>query len=50
LPVLLGNGIPLFAPRAAPLTLRLDRERAFPDGAVELIYSLEEKDHRNAAR
>jgi len=29
--------------------LRLDRQRAFPDGAVELIHSLEEKENRNAA-
>jgi len=26
-----------------------DRRRAFPDGAVELIYSLEEKENRNDA-
>jgi dihydrofolate reductase len=57
LPVLLGEGIPLFAtkptafsseaweaslaspsdPASRPL-LRLDRHRAFPDGAVELVY------------
>ncbi|MGH7526453.1 MAG: dihydrofolate reductase family protein [Gemmatimonadales bacterium] len=39
LPALLGDGIPLFPPRAAPLALRLDRHRTFPDGTIELIYS-----------
>jgi len=37
--VLLGDGIRLFTPGDAPLTLRLDRHRVFPDGTVELVYS-----------
>ncbi|HEX5502652.1 MAG TPA: dihydrofolate reductase family protein [Thermomicrobiales bacterium] len=40
LPILLGDGIPLYAPGAAPRSaLRLERHRAFPDGAVELVYT-----------
>lgn len=40
LPLLLGDGVPLCAPGAAPHTaMRLERHRAFPDGAVELVYA-----------
>lgn len=40
LPVLLGEGVPLFTAGAAPRSaLRLERQRAFPDGAVELVYT-----------
>lgn len=39
LPVLLGDGVRLFPPGSAPLELRLDRRRAFPDGTIELVYS-----------
>lgn len=40
LPVVLGEGVPLFAAGAAPRTsVRLNRHRAFPDGAVQLIYA-----------
>ena len=39
LPVILGDGIPLFDTGMAPLTLRLERQRAFSDGAVELVYA-----------
>lgn len=38
LPLLLGEGVPLFAPDAVRRSPRLDRQRAFPDGAVELVY------------
>ncbi|HEY7294952.1 MAG TPA: dihydrofolate reductase family protein [Dehalococcoidia bacterium] len=39
LPVLLGDGVPLFTPGDVSQTsLLLDRQRAFPDGAVELVY------------
>ena len=60
LPVLLGEGIPLFATERTAFSsdawaasqaspsgvtprplLRLDRHRAFPDGAVELVYRTE---------
>ena len=39
LPILLGDGIPLFAPGAPPRTLRLEAEKVFADGTVELVYS-----------
>lgn len=40
LPVLLGEGVALFGPGAAPRTpLRLEGHQAFPDGAVELVYA-----------
>jgi dihydrofolate reductase len=39
LPVVLGDGIPLFNPEMASLTLRLERQRVFADGAVELVYA-----------
>jgi dihydrofolate reductase len=40
LPVMLGDGVPLFTPGAAPhASWRLDSHRAFPDGAVELVFS-----------
>jgi len=34
-----GDGIPLFTPGEAPLTLRLHRQRVLPDGALELVQS-----------
>jgi dihydrofolate reductase len=37
-PVLLGEGVPLFAADAVRRPLRLERQRAFLDGAVELVY------------
>jgi len=39
LPVLLGVGVPLFPFEGTAGALRLDGERAFPDGAVELRYA-----------
>jgi dihydrofolate reductase len=40
LPVLLGDGLPL-SPASAPFTsLALESQRAFEDGAIELVYSL----------
>jgi dihydrofolate reductase len=38
LPILLGDGVPLFPPGAPRLPLRLDGHRSFPDGTVELAY------------
>jgi dihydrofolate reductase len=43
LPLLLGGGIPLFAPGTIPQSpLRLERHRVFPDGAVQLVYRTEQ--------
>ena len=39
LPVVLGDGIPLFDPGMAPPFLRLERQQAFPVDAVELVYA-----------
>jgi dihydrofolate reductase len=40
LPLLLGEGMPLFVSGESPRSsLRLERHRAFPDGAVLLVYS-----------
>jgi dihydrofolate reductase len=44
LPILLGEGVPLFAADAVRRPLRLERQRAFPDGAVELVYLPGERD------
>jgi dihydrofolate reductase len=38
LPVLLGEGIPLFERKATATALRLADHHVFPDGAVELVY------------
>lgn len=40
LPILLGDGLPLFPSGGSPLPLRLLDRRVFPDGAVELDYEL----------
>lgn len=34
-----SSGLPLTPPGIDQLTLRLEREHTFPDGAVELVYS-----------
>ena len=40
LPILLGSeGIPLFPLGASRLPLRLEGQRAFPDGTVALVYA-----------
>jgi dihydrofolate reductase len=39
-PVILGSGLPLAAPGAQPLPLKLESTRTFPDGVVELAYAL----------
>jgi dihydrofolate reductase len=39
LPILFGSGLPLFSPAADPRPLHLDRQRAFPDGTLELVYT-----------
>jgi dihydrofolate reductase len=44
LPLLLGAGIPLSPPQAAPVSLRLlQADRTFPDGSAELIYAVRNK-------
>jgi dihydrofolate reductase len=44
LPILLGAGIPLSPPQAAPVSLRLlQADRTFPDGSAELIYAVRNK-------
>lgn len=41
LPILLGDGIPLWPPSSPSVPLRLTRaERTFPDGAAELAYAV----------
>jgi dihydrofolate reductase len=39
LPILIGGGLPLTPPGIDQLSLRLESEHTFPDGAVELVYS-----------
>jgi dihydrofolate reductase len=40
IPVLLGEGVPLFGPAARDVPLRLEEAKAFPDGVVRLRYRL----------
>lgn len=40
IPVLLGTGIPLFAPAPRDVQLELTGTKAFPDGVVRLVYSV----------
>ena len=40
LPLLAGSGVPLSSSGIEMLRLELESERSFPDGAVELIYSV----------
>ncbi|HLZ71360.1 MAG TPA: dihydrofolate reductase family protein [Dehalococcoidia bacterium] len=39
LPILAGAGVHLFASGGVTRSLRLERQRAFPDGAVQLVYA-----------
>jgi dihydrofolate reductase len=39
LPILLGDGLPLTPPGSPHSPLRLESHRAFPDGAIEHVYS-----------
>ena len=40
LPLLSGEGVPLYDPGAAPrTTLQLERSQVFPDGAIEVVYA-----------
>ncbi len=39
MPILLGSGIPLFAPGGVEQRLTLDEQRAWPTGVVQLRYS-----------
>lgn len=41
MPVFIGEGIPLIAPRRRDVTLRLLDSKAFPDGVVRLRYAVE---------
>jgi dihydrofolate reductase len=38
LPVLLGEGVPLFPLGSSKVPLRLEEQRAFPDGTLGLVY------------
>jgi dihydrofolate reductase len=40
MPIFIGEGIPLLAPRPRELTLRLLEVRGFPDGVVQLHYEV----------
>lgn len=40
LPILLGDGVPLSPSGSEPLRLGLESHRPFPDGSLELAYSL----------
>jgi dihydrofolate reductase len=41
IPVFIGKGIPLIAPRHRDISLRLLSTRKFPDGVVQLHYAVE---------
>jgi len=40
MPVILGSGVPLFAPMRTPLSLKLVRSKSFPDGVITADYAL----------
>jgi dihydrofolate reductase len=40
LPVILGEGVPFSLPGASQSRLRLERQRAFPDGTLHNVYTL----------
>jgi dihydrofolate reductase len=40
LPILVGEGLPFSPPGTPQRPLKLESERAFPDGVIELVYSL----------
>jgi len=44
-PVLIGDGIPLIAPRHLDVPLRLRSVQRFPDGLVQLHYIVEKRKH-----
>ena len=39
LPILLGEGVPLFPLGASRTALKLESQRSFPDGTIELAYA-----------
>ncbi len=41
IPVLIGDGIPLVAPRHRDISLRLRSSKEYPDGVVRLQYVVE---------
>jgi|SRR5579862_2754234 len=43
IPVLIGKGIPLVAPRHRDVALRLLKTRKYPDGVVRLHYEVERR-------
>jgi dihydrofolate reductase len=43
IPVFIGEGIPLLAPRHRTVPLKLIASRKFSDGVVNLHYSVQEK-------
>jgi dihydrofolate reductase len=40
LPILVGKGLPFSPPGSPQLPLTLESQRAFPDGVIELVYSI----------
>jgi dihydrofolate reductase len=42
LPIVLGGGVPLWTAGLTPRNVRLERQRAFPDGAAHLVYTAEQ--------
>ena len=47
-PVLIGDGIPLIAPRHRHVPLKLLSTRQFTDGVVQLHYEVQPAVHTNA--
>jgi dihydrofolate reductase len=43
IPILIGDGIPLIQPRHRLIPLKLLSSKAFPDGVVELNYSVKDR-------
>lgn len=46
IPILIGEGIPLIAPRHRSIPLKLLFSKAFPDGVVELDYSVTDRSQK----
>jgi dihydrofolate reductase len=44
IPVFIGEGIPLIAPRHRTVPLQLESSRSYPDGVVQLHYSVQKVD------
>ena len=50
IPVFIGEGIPLIAPRRRPIRLRLLSTKQFPDGVVRLHYVVDRRSPRRKAK